>query len=372
MISVFLQNQWLNREFDITFSYRNSKEYSSGMNKWIVAHNAKIHPLTLSITFLRKIQRYFPLALPLAYLLSYVEVGDFLRLLQQDKPDILHINNGGYPGAFSCNSMAVAGRLAKIPKITYFLTSTTQDPWWYKPMTFMVRNSVNTFISASKCLQNNSGFLRNKKRSDWINISNTIMDREFESSETIRSKLQIPMDEVVFLCIGDLVKRKGFDKAIDAFSEMTEVGTPRSLLIVGSGPEEENLRNKMKSKTKGVYRIITDDNDSYSIINAADVLLVPSLGEEDWPNVILIAMKYGLPCIISNICGLPEMIVHNSTGYICFEESQWKYNMESLLDANLRSITGNRAQARYERLYREERIIGQYLELWKENNGPSV
>jgi glycosyltransferase involved in cell wall biosynthesis len=268
--------------------------------------------------------------------------------------------------------MAVAGRLAKIPKITYFLTSTTKDPWWYKPMTFMVRNSVDTFISASKCLQNNSGFLRNKKRSDWVNISNTIMDREFESRETIRNKLQIPMDEVVFLCIGDLVKRKGFDKAIDAFSEMTEVGTPRSLLIVGSGPEEENLRSKMKSKTKGVYRIITDDNDSYSIINAADVLLVPSLGEEDWPNVILIAMKYGLPCIVSNVCGLPEMIIHNITGYICFEESQWKYNMESLLDTNLRSIIGNKAQARYERLYREERIIEQYLELWEENNRPSV
>lgn len=365
MISVFLQNKKLNELFDITFSYRQTPEYEAGMDKWIPNTKAKLQPLQLPETFLYKIKGWFPPAKLLAYLLSYVKVGDMLRELQNEKPDILHIINGGYPGAYSCNAMAVAGKLAKIPLITYFLTSTTRDPWWYRPMTWMVRNSVNVFVSASEYLRNHSKFLRKGKYKQWANISNTIKDIEIENPEAVRQKMGIPQDEVVFLCMGDLEKRKGFDRAIDALSQMIEVGTPRSLLIVGDGPENDNLRKQMRSKTKGVYRIFNEvDIHPYSIINAMDVLVVSSIGDEDWPNVILIAMKYGKPCIVSNICGLPEMIGHTITGYIFFNNNELIFYMNNLLHEGRRARMSNNSLLHYDSYYREENIVKQYMNLW--------
>lgn len=367
MVGVFLQNEKLNDLFDISFSYRYTPEYKEGLCKWVPNTKAKLLPLTMPITWFYKIKKYFPPVMALGYFLSCVDAGDMLRDFNNDTPDILHIINGGYPGAYSCNSMAVAGRLAKIPKITYFLTSTTSNPLWYKPMTIMVRNSVDTFISASKHLRTQSTFLRNRKHNDWANISNTIQDVPIDSISMVREQMGIPQDEIVFLCMGDLVKRKGFDRAIDAFSQMGEVGSPRSLLIVGNGPEDENLRNQMKNKTAGIYRIFNKiDIHLYSIINAADVLIVPSLGEEDWPNVILIAMKYGKPCVVSNVCGLPEMIIDAHDGYVFYNHQDLIGIMDRLL-TDQRIIMGNRAKLHYVADYRENTIVDEYIKLWKGN-----
>jgi len=343
MVGVFLQNKELNETFDISFSYRKSKEYTQGMDEWIADTPVKIHVFKYSSLF---------------------------QFLKEINPDVLHINNGGYPGAFSCNVMAVAGKLARIPKITYFIASTTRNPWWYTPMTQMVKRSVDTFISASKnlCMESHY-FLRSELRGkgyvDWSHISNTIRDIEIKSKMETRQELNIPQHEVVFLCMGDLEKRKGFYRAIDAFSEIENIGTPRSLLIVGKGCEEKNLRDRIQSKTKGVYRFITDtDIHPYAIINAADVLIVPSEGDEDWPNVILIAMKYAKSCIVSDVCGLPEMIENGNTGFIFRTDIDLKYSMDRLLNEDLRIIMGNRASGAYQRRYREEKIIGKYIDLW--------
>ena len=40
-------------------------------------------------------------------------------LLFRERPDIVHINNGGYPGADSCRIMAITSRLFSIKKIVF-------------------------------------------------------------------------------------------------------------------------------------------------------------------------------------------------------------------------------------------------------------
>jgi len=233
----------------------------------------------------------------------------------------------------------------------------------------MVRRSVTTFISASKHLKNHSDFLKRETDfgSNWKTISNTIKPQILASKKRVRQELGIPDDEVVFLCMGDMVERKGFYRAIDAMAEVKEIGTPRSLLIVGNGPEEQFLRDRTLVKKKGVYRIISDRAPSiqpYSIINSCDVLVVPSIGEEDWPNVILIAMMYGKPIIASNILGFHEMIEHGNNGYLVNTEQGFSSAMASLLDRDLRVAMGQKVKERYEQRYKMDKIIGKYLELW--------
>ncbi len=362
MVSVFLQNQRLNEVFDITFTYRHTNQYRNGFTRWIKEFKARIKPWYLLSGWLNQ----FKLLKPLALMVSVAEILSFWISLKREKPDVLHIINGGYPGAFSCNSMAIAGKLARVPKITYFITSTTRNPWWYKPITFMVKRSVDKFISASQNLWAESGFLGNKEGfTSWNILSNTIRDIEIEPITEVREKLGIPQAEVIFLCMGDLEKRKGFDRAIDALPKMEEIGTPRSLLIVGDGVEDERIKKEIKRQKNGVYRVLNEtDIHPYSIINACDVLLVPSRGDEDWPNVILIAMKYKKPCLVSEVCGLPEMIKDLMTGYVFSSDELLRIYMENLLNKDLRTIMGNKAKERYEQLYREEKIIEHYIEMW--------
>ena len=160
MPGVFLQDKRLNDEFDITFSYRYSKEYEEGMGKWLhYLDPDKLFPMHFSITYLYKLRPYFKPIMILKYLLFFDEVRRMGKLLKRIGPDVLHINNGGYPGATSCNAAAIAGRKVGVPKITYMINSTTCDRWWERWMTQKVKASVTKFVTASEHLKNASVFL---------------------------------------------------------------------------------------------------------------------------------------------------------------------------------------------------------------------
>lgn len=371
MPGLFLQDKQINEAFDVSFSYRYSKEYEEGMRKWVpnsgdmtYGLENPIYSLRLPVTWFYKVKKYFPPIMALGYASAVVDIVKMTKLFRRIKPNILHINNGGYPGALSCNSAAIAGWLAGVPRITYFVCSTTSNPWWFRPMTWMVKRAVTTFLSASKYLRDHSRHLwKDGANPGWSVISNTIRPYPPLPREQVRQLLGIPDDEVVFLCMGDLVERKGFYRAIDAISNLSDIGTPRSLLIVGDGPEEEFLRTRAAER-KGVCRFLCGPLPvhPYLIISACDVLVVPSVGEEDWPNVILIAMMYGKPIIASDILGFHEMVEHGHTGYLTTRDFFWW--MTGLLDKDKRISMGARAKQRYEQKYRIDKIMNRYIELW--------
>jgi len=375
MVGIFLQDPTINEIFKLSFSYRYTPRYEEGMRKWVpnagdLTYDLEnpIYPLRLPITQIYKIRPYFKPIMALGYASAVVDIVKMTKLFRRINPDILHINNGGYPGATSCNSAAIAGRMAGIPKITYMVTSTTRDPWWCWPMTWEVKKAVTTFISASQYLRDHSRHLwKNGTNLGWETISNTVIPRTTMKRKVLRDQFDIADSEVVFLCIGDLVERKGFYRAIDAFSEIKEQGTPRSLWIVGQGPEEDFLRTRMKQKKSGIYRFYNgSDIHPYSFINACDILVVPSMGDEDWPNVILIALMMGKPVIISNIGGLPEMIEHRKEGFVFRSDDELRIYMEVLLGKERRIIMGGKAQAIFEQKYKLEKIIKRYLGLWND------
>ena len=45
---------------------------------------------------------------------SLAEIVQLWRLFRWTQPDVLHINNGGFPGARSCTLAAIAGKWARV------------------------------------------------------------------------------------------------------------------------------------------------------------------------------------------------------------------------------------------------------------------
>ena len=107
------------------------------------------------------------------------------------------------------------------------------------------------------------------------------------------------------------------------------------------------------------------DVHPYSFINACDVLMVPSIGDEDFPNVMLIAMMYRKPIIASGVYGLPEMIDQGNSGFVAGNEEEIMACMNTLLDERQREHMSLMAMKRFEQLYRPEKIIQKYMEMWK-------
>ena len=371
MPGVFLQSKEINDAFDVSFSYRYTPEYEEGMGRW--APNARdltydlenpIYPLRFPVTHCYKIRPYFKPIMALGYSTVIVEIVKMFSLLKRIKPDVLHVNNGGYPGAFSCNSAAVAGKLAGVPKITYMVNNVPRNPWWFSPVTWAAKRSVSQFISGTEYNKSKGRFLQ--RNNNWVVISNTILPLSIQPRNQVREMFGIPEDEVVFLCIGELREHKGFYRVIDALTTMKKIGIPRSLLLAGRGPEEDFLKNRMKSKKRGVYRYYGDDDiHPYALINACDALVVPSIANEDLPNVVLIAQMYGKPCIVSDLMGLPEICQAPDHGLVFNTDEKLSDAMDKMLDRNTRGIMGQKAKANFERKCRPEKIVNRYIELWK-------
>lgn len=142
-----------------------------------------------------------------------------------------------------------------------------------------------------------------------------------------------------FIYVGRLDAIKGIDVLLRAFKPLADTA---ELHIVGSGPEEARLKklaSELKIKSTGIASSIAPRNDALrqaqgdngtgvtwhghqtgealtSLLQSANVLVLPSLVYETFGLVVLEAATLGVPSIVSNLGGLPELVSEKQTGLI--------------------------------------------------------
>lgn len=125
------------------------------------------------------------------------------------------------------------------------------------------------------------------------------------------------------LSVGRLVPRKGFEQGIEAAIELKKEFTDLTYTIIGSGAEEEKLKNLISKNNANAYiKIITNADDAalqdYYAQNA--ILLAPGQeidGDvEGFGLVIVEAAQFGTPTVATNIGGVGEAIVDGQTGIL--------------------------------------------------------
>ncbi|MBA5628915.1 glycosyltransferase family 4 protein [Moheibacter sp. BDHS18] len=137
-----------------------------------------------------------------------------------------------------------------------------------------------------------------------------------ETKSELRNKWGIEKNDFVFVFVGRMVKDKGINELVKAFSQLK---TQNSKLIL-VGPFEQEL-DPLSSET------IQEINENSAIISVgfqadvrpyfaiSDALVFPSY-REGFPNVVMQAGAMGLPSIVSDINGCNEIIVENENGLI--------------------------------------------------------
>ena len=122
-----------------------------------------------------------------------------------------------------------------------------------------------------------------------------------------------PNNEGYFLFLGRLSFEKGITTLINAFLTIPDI----PLKIVGNGPEENFLKEKIKNeKLNNIelcgYKI---GEELANIISKASFVIVPSICYENNPMSIIEAYSLGVPVIGTNLGGIPEIIVEGETGF---------------------------------------------------------
>jgi len=150
---------------------------------------------------------------------------------------------------------------------------------------------------------------------NWINL-----DRFANAKNRgyIRKKLGISTDQKIVLFVHHLSKRKGAHFVAPVAKSVTEQFKNVIFLIVGAGPESENLQlitNNLQLTDR--VRLIGEvpSNKIQDYFALADVFFMPS-EEEGFPHVLLEAMAAGVPYAASDVGGVKEITPPMLQNYI--------------------------------------------------------
>ena len=121
------------------------------------------------------------------------------------------------------------------------------------------------------------------------------------------------------LCVGRLVREKGFDTAVSAFSEVRHRFSTARLSIAGDGParpelEEEARRAGLRDAVD--FLGVVPPVEIAALIAGASLVLVPSRWREPFCLVALQAAQEGRPVVATRRGGLPEVVINGETGLV--------------------------------------------------------
>ena len=126
------------------------------------------------------------------------------------------------------------------------------------------------------------------------------------------------MKSKVFLYVGRIESIKGPELLLEAFHRSKRIMQNASIVLVGSGSQEEKLRRYCEQNNLSDRVIFTGRKQPGELPRyyaAADVFVFPSLWEP-FGIVVGEALASGLPVICSSFAGAADLVRDGKNGYI--------------------------------------------------------
>ena len=236
------------------------------------------------------------------------------RLLQRERPDIVHSND-----LQTHQMVSDAVRGTGIPEVCH-------HRWVFdgKCIDWLNKYGAERHLFVSRFLMeelcNGSCRLRASSRSvvyDGLPLPPPIRDGDRQRA---RQQLGLPADRVLVTIAGQIIERKGVADLLRAWSLLDSAVRSRAeLLIVGEDLESQGkyraAMEQLATELACAARFVGFQKNVGDWLQASDLAVVPS-HVEPLGNATLEAMSYGLPVLGSTAGGIPEMVVHEQTGLL--------------------------------------------------------
>lgn len=253
-----------------------------------------------------------------------------VRILKKIKPKIVHTHTpkAGFLGMVAARFAGVPIRLHTVAGLPLMETNGVKrkilewvEKFTYSCAVMVYPNSKNLeqFIVESK-------FCKSSKLKVIGNGSSNGIDTAFFTATTelrnvaaqLRKQYDISENDFVYIFVGRLVRDKGIEELVAAFSEISSKHNGVWLLLVGPfehelDPLSEACGNEIKKNPHILAVGYKDDVRPYLMM--ANTLVFPSY-REGFPNVPLQAGCFDLPSIVTNINGCDEIIEDHKNGLI--------------------------------------------------------
>ncbi|MCX4298982.1 MAG: glycosyltransferase family 4 protein [Lachnospiraceae bacterium] len=140
--------------------------------------------------------------------------------------------------------------------------------------------------------------------------------QKVEFDAVTRQNIGLNVSDTYLISIGRLVRRKGYDYLLHALAEINKPDL--KLIILGEGPEKENLEKLIKEnglENRVIMPGFVSENKKFQYLNSSDIYVLSSV-HEGFGIVLQEAMQVGLPIVSTNYGGQVDIVKENENGIL--------------------------------------------------------
>lgn len=239
---------------------------------------------------------------------------DAINLLKKLSPDIVHTHHSADAWVFG-----VAARLLGIPVVRGRHISLPIKKSFFKNIVYThLADAFTVSCSSIKDMLIETGIARPDEifvTPAGINFER--FDIQKVNKGYLRIELGIPNESFIIGTACFLRSWKGVDTLLNAFEIIMDEGVNRGIYLVIAGKGTERLReDRICNRYPQRIFILGHRDEVENVIGGLDLFVLASKKSEGVPQVVPQAMALKVPCIGSDIGGIPDVIKDGITGWL--------------------------------------------------------
>ncbi|MED1205018.1 N-acetyl-alpha-D-glucosaminyl L-malate synthase BshA [Heyndrickxia acidicola] len=290
------------------------------------------------------------------------------EVVKREKLDILHVHYAIPHAICAILGKQMAGTDLKIVTTLHGtdITVLGYDPSLTESIRFGIEKS-DAVTAVSNALIEQTRELINPDK-DIETVYNFIDERVFKKvdSEHLREEYGILPHEKVLIHVSNFRAVKRVQDVVKTFAKVIQK-VPSKLLLVGDGPEMTVVCRLVKELNLEPYVLLLGKQDKLEELYSMSDLMLLLSQKESFGLVALEAMACGVPCIGTNIGGIPEVIENGKNGFVCdLGDIDHFYEKALYLlqdDAIHKQFSQNAMEMVHQR-FRSDKIINQYEDIY--------
>ncbi len=177
----------------------------------------------------------------------------------------------------------------------------------------------------------------------------------------------IPLGAFVVCCVANIRPRKGIELLMDAMAKLPKEWQVHLLLVGHMNTSSLSKKISTSAAKERIHRV-GYRNDAPALAGACHIFVLPSTKREGLARALIEAMAYGVPPIVTNCGGNPELVVHGITGLVIPVQDVGAISQairQLYENPDMRKKLGKAARERIQKHFNIENTIKHTTDLYK-------